>query len=618
MKNSRKCAIVAVFLTIFLLPNFASAQTMEELQNKIADLLKQLSQLQAQIAQMQGATVQWCHDFNTDLKIGMGGSEVEAMQVALDKEGFSINSEEKNSKKFDESTASAVSGLQQKYENEILAPLGLKYPTGYFGKATRAKLTSLYGCAVKQTPSTTVQTPIPTAPTLVCAQVITPAKNPLTGECVSFATPCEVKAGWEKVSSCALNTKPPTTSPSTVGTGTHKFRPIDPSRCPGVTETSCTLEPANIIKVSVYDEKGVHVDTRENTNSGMAGFLNLPYGNYTVVINAEGFEYYKAPFTVCATCGEITTIYLKKISTLLSLPSSSITVLSPKGGELWEVGKTYTIQWESKDIPSGSDLKIELMGSKGIETIMSSISNGATSAVWAIPTSFPVGTYVLKVTSYAFSCGGRTSSCGGEGMPFSVVTSTTAKTCTELQSSQKYYFDLCSDAGWDNICLNKFTGIYQGCTKNTNNDCTVSNANAEQNLLCAITPTTHSINVLSPNGGENWQIGNTYAIKWATSGYSSSGVVRIILVDGNSGKETPLYNEYNVGSHSWMIPSTLQPHSNYKIKIVAPDEKYDESDAPFSIAAATTGQVSSFNQLANILESARGILNQLLEISKGR
>lgn len=32
-----------------------------------------------------------------------------------------------------------------------------------------------------------------------CIQVITPAKNPQTGEIVEFPTPCDVLEGWEKV-----------------------------------------------------------------------------------------------------------------------------------------------------------------------------------------------------------------------------------------------------------------------------------------------------------------------------------------------------------------------------------------------------------------------------------
>lgn len=34
---------------------------------------------------------------------------------------------------------------------------------------------------------------------VVCIQVITPARNPATGEIREFPTPCDVPEGWEKV-----------------------------------------------------------------------------------------------------------------------------------------------------------------------------------------------------------------------------------------------------------------------------------------------------------------------------------------------------------------------------------------------------------------------------------
>jgi len=37
----------------------------------------------------------------------------------------------------------------------------------------------------------------------ICVQVITPAKNPVTGECKEFPSPCDVPSGWIKVNSCS-------------------------------------------------------------------------------------------------------------------------------------------------------------------------------------------------------------------------------------------------------------------------------------------------------------------------------------------------------------------------------------------------------------------------------
>ena len=39
-------------------------------------------------------------------------------------------------------------------------------------------------------------------PSQICAQVIAPARNPLTNECRSFPTPCDVPEGWQRVQSC--------------------------------------------------------------------------------------------------------------------------------------------------------------------------------------------------------------------------------------------------------------------------------------------------------------------------------------------------------------------------------------------------------------------------------
>jgi hypothetical protein len=39
-------------------------------------------------------------------------------------------------------------------------------------------------------------------PALACAQVIAPARNPLTNECLQFPTPCDVPEGWQPVQSC--------------------------------------------------------------------------------------------------------------------------------------------------------------------------------------------------------------------------------------------------------------------------------------------------------------------------------------------------------------------------------------------------------------------------------
>lgn len=75
----------------------------------------------------------------------------------------------------------------------------------------------------------------------------------------------------------------------------------------------------------------------------------------------------------------------------------------------------------------------------------------------------------------------------------------------------------------------------------------------------------------------------------------------------------------NQGFYQWTVPSDLVDGNDYVVRITQsglPISLYDDSDAPFSIVAAGLGEESTLNQMANVLESARGILNQMLETLK--
>ena len=58
-----------------------------------------------------GLAPSWCHDFEQNLKFGDQGEEVMWLQNALQEEGFTIFTNEKQNAQFGYSTASAVVGL---------------------------------------------------------------------------------------------------------------------------------------------------------------------------------------------------------------------------------------------------------------------------------------------------------------------------------------------------------------------------------------------------------------------------------------------------------------------------------------------------------------------------
>lgn len=68
-----------------------------------------------------------------------------------------------------------------------------------------------------------------------------------------------------------------------------------------------------------------------------------------------------------------------------------------------------------------------------------------------------------------------------------------------------------------------------------------------------------SIALVSPNGGEIWQNGGIYEIKWTSSGYSSDEKVKIAILDGRRQTtsvdyELDVADTTNSGLYSWTIP----------------------------------------------------------------
>ena len=92
-----------------------------------------------------------------------------------------------------------------------------------------------------------------------------------------------------------------------------------------------------------------------------------------------------------------------------------------------------------------------------------------------------------------------------------------------------------------------------------------------------------AITIVSPNGGENWTRGTTRTISWTSTG-SPGAYVKIELLKG--GKSTLIISSTpNDGSHPWLIPITLAPGNDYKVRITSTTNAAytDTSDSTFTI-----------------------------------
>jgi hypothetical protein len=105
------------------------------------------------------------------------------------------------------------------------------------------------------------------------------------------------------------------------------------------------------------------------------------------------------------------------------------------------------------------------------------------------------------------------------------------------------------------------------------------------NLFLAQLFSIKRIKVLTPNGGENWDAGQTYKISWTMRGIDKVGIV---LFKG----ESPEWIIKNIpakdGKYEWQIPSWQEPSRNYKIAIFEypwqKGNKIDYSDQDFTIS----------------------------------
>jgi hypothetical protein len=151
-------AFVAVAMAFSMVAP-AQAQTVEELQTQIAELMTLINSLQAQTGQGgQSVASGVCpYVWTRNLSQGSTGDDVMKLQQFLNADAETRVAAEgagsvgAETMYYGPATAAAVSKMQVKYRAEVLTPSGLVNPTGFFGPASRAKANA--ACATPSTPT---------------------------------------------------------------------------------------------------------------------------------------------------------------------------------------------------------------------------------------------------------------------------------------------------------------------------------------------------------------------------------------------------------------------------------------------------------------------------------
>ncbi|MCB9818072.1 hypothetical protein H6787_01140 [Candidatus Nomurabacteria bacterium] len=144
-------AFVAAAMIFSAFAPAAKAQTTEELQQMINDLLAQVAALQSSTGQgATGVASGVCpYTWTRDLSSGSTGGDVMKLQQFLNADpdtrvaATGAGSVGAETDYYGPATAAAVSKFQVKYRSDILSPANLVNPTGYFGPSSRTKANGL-------------------------------------------------------------------------------------------------------------------------------------------------------------------------------------------------------------------------------------------------------------------------------------------------------------------------------------------------------------------------------------------------------------------------------------------------------------------------------------------
>ncbi|MCH7973564.1 MAG: hypothetical protein IH949_06710, partial [Bacteroidetes bacterium] len=279
---------------------------------------------------------------------------------------------------------------------------------------------------------------------------------------------------------------------------------------------------------------------------------------------------------------------------------SGLTVSSPNGGEVWELGSAHNITWTDN---IAENVKIELFKASVLNTIIiaSTPSNGTFN--WTVPAVTQASDYTVVITSV--SNGSITDVSNAN---FTLQTS--AITVTSPNGAEIWTAGTTQNITWtDNISENVTIDLYKGgtfhseiststssdgsktwaipFTQEDGNDYTVKITSVNDPGIFGFsnanfTIVGNQITVTAPNGGENWLDTEDQIISWTDN---LTGNVEIQLFKNDVFHSSITTSTPSDESFTWNIPGTTPSASDYKIKIISADDAgvFDLSDANFTI-----------------------------------
>jgi len=299
-----------------------------------------------------------------------------------------------------------------------------------------------------------------------------------------------------------------------------------------------------------------------------------------------------------------------KASSSVTITQPAIHLLTPNGGEIWQRGTTHTITWNTS---LTGFFTIELYKGGVFNQLLTNWAAG-TSYTWYISSTIAAGNdYQIKVSG---NPGLTESDLSDANFTICLGTPGGAITVTSPNGGEAWQRGTNHSITWtDNLTENVKIELYKGGVLNTvlSNSASgnsynwyISNSTItgtdykikissvldpgtsdQSNVNFAITAGTPNgtVTVVTPNGGEAWQINTHQFITW-TSNLTENVLIELY----KGGSLYQVLTNYGTGSsYDWYIDPSLPAGTDYRIQItsVLDPSITDQSNADFSLTTGT-------------------------------
>jgi len=294
----------------------------------------------------------------------------------------------------------------------------------------------------------------------------------------------------------------------------------------------------------------------------------------------------------------------------------SLIVTSPNGGETWEAGTVETITWAfTGDTAKITNVKIEYSTDNGTawSVITASTANDG-SHNWIIPNT-PSSQCRIRISDskadnsalYVTDTGDAqftilppaspsirvASPNGGERLQVGSIHTITWESFG-IVGEVKIEYSIDSGNTWiETISATGNDGSHEwAIPDNPSETCLIrvgetdgTPLDTSDNPFAIVPPSTDSMTVVSPNGGENLTVGTTHNITWT----ASSNIENITIeysIDNGANWIMIVASTTNNGNYDWVIPNTPADHCLVRIGSSNPSgeqQTTDTSDNVFSI-----------------------------------